>query len=285
MNSWLPLSLVAEGILNLRTIRSLGFQAANEFCFLYYSNMQLILKRDYKTSVRQAGINGFFQAMSFGFYLIGFGFGYYFIATDGLKFTDMFTCVLCITSGAQSASQSGGWLPDVAKAKVAAAEMFEIIDRIPKIRMSDFKVGYPAVPSRNHQISNEDETKVFRYGVSMNRAKARRAQLARDRDLLAKWKRERKRTEKKKKEKDLQEQKQNRRTTRNIEKRTQVDEDNEDRELAKVVTKEILECIDLPLLFYRESAHLLRSKWLEWGRFSSTQVKNAINIEVEIHFV
>ena len=128
-------SLVAEGIINLRTIRSLGFQAANEFCFLYHLNMQRILKRDLKTSVRQAVINGCFQAMSFGFYLVGFGFGYYFIATDGLKFTNMFICVLCITSGARTASESGGWLPDVAKAKVAAAEMFEIIDRIPKIRM------------------------------------------------------------------------------------------------------------------------------------------------------
>ena len=45
----------------------------------------------------------------------------------------MFICVLCITSGARTASESGGWLPDVAKAKVAAAEMFEIVDRNPKL--------------------------------------------------------------------------------------------------------------------------------------------------------
>ena len=67
------------------------------------------------------------------FYLVGFGFGYYFIATDGLKFTDMFICVLCITSSAQAASVvADGY--QMGKGQVAAAEMFEIIDRIPKSR-------------------------------------------------------------------------------------------------------------------------------------------------------
>ena len=277
-------SLVAEGIVNLRTIRSLGFQAANEFCSLYYSNMRLILKRDFKTSVRQAGINGCFQAMSFGFYLVGFGFGYYFIATDGLKFTDMFICVLCITSGAQAASGSGGWLPDVAKAQVAAAEMFEIIDRIPKIKMNDFKVvDYPAVSSRSHQMSKEEKAKLFEYGVSMNSAKARKAQLARDRELLAKWNKREKELKKTKRERIARakaEHKNNTVTERGV----QADEDNENRERAKVVTKEMLECIDLPLLFYRERAHLLRSNWLEWDRLESMHVKNAINIETDHSF-
>ena len=262
-------SLVAEGITNLRTIRSLGCEAANEFCFLYHSSMQRILNRDFKKAIRQATINGCFQAMSFGFYIVGFGFGYYFMATDGLKFTNMFVCVLCITSGAQAASSSGGWLPDVAKGQVAAAEMFEIIDRTPKIRIADFKIaGFPAVSSRNHQLSQDEQAKLSKYGVSVEYAEAKRAQQARDRDLSLKWNKREKEKKKIKKEAEAKA-KALKKSGISAEKGHQEDEENEDRYLAKLVKKEILECIDLPLLFYRERAHLLRSKWLDWKRLHS----------------
>ena len=279
-------SLVAEGITNLRTIRSLGSEAANEFCFLYYSSMQRILNRDLKKAIRQAAINGCFQAMSFGFYIVGFGFGYYFMATDGLKFTNMFVCVLCITSGAQAASSSGGWLPDVAKGQVAAAEMFEMIDRTPKIRINDFKIaGFPAVSSRNHQFSQYEQAKMHEYGISAEYAKAKKAQQARDRDLLLKWNKREKEQKKQKKERYAKA-KAEKTSGINAEKgQKEEDEENEDRHLAKLVKKEIMECIDLPLLFYRERAHLIRSKWLDWKRLHSEPTETSLSsIETDDSF-
>ena len=67
---------------------------------------------------------------------------------------------MCIVSGAQAASYSGGWLPDAVKSRAAAAFMFGMIDRKPNVQTKDFTVcGYPAVSSGNNNNSSSEKMK------------------------------------------------------------------------------------------------------------------------------
>ena len=139
------------------------------------------------------------------------------------------------------------------------------------------------MPSGNHQISKEDEQNLFKYGVSVDYAEAKKAQALRDRNLWRNGIRERKEQKKRKKEK-IARAKTERKNSKAKKKGAQVDEENEDGELEKLVKKKYLSASTFLYLFYRESAHLLRSKWLEWDRYQSTGTKNAMSVEVDDSF-
>ena len=143
-------NIVNEGIINLRTIRSLGADATEQLCFLYVVSMKKILTRDIRRARARGTISGLANAFSFGFYIIGFGYGNYLMEHEDLNFKNMFLCVMCIVSGAQAASYSGGWLPDAVKSRAAAASLFGMIDRKPDVMTKDFKVcGFSGISSGN----------------------------------------------------------------------------------------------------------------------------------------
>ena len=134
-------------------------------------------------------MSGSILAMSLGIYVIGFSYGTYLIANDGLDFENMFLCVMCIVLGGQQAGQSGGWLPDIQKSKAAAAEMFWLIDRKPKIMTKDLSVcGFPAICSGAADAGSSDDPrthlKYLKYAENkQDLVKARKEQASRDRGM------------------------------------------------------------------------------------------------------
>ena len=144
-------------------------KAAKEFVYRYRFNMLKLMDREISRNYMTALINAFFHAFNMVIYIIGFKYGAHLVAEGEISFEDMFLAVMCIVLGAQGASQSGGWLPDVMRSKAAAAEMFQLIDRKPKIVCGDLRIcGCPAICSSvdpndekdNEKDGNEkDETK------------------------------------------------------------------------------------------------------------------------------
>ena len=240
-------NVVNEGIINLRTIRSLGIHAAEQLCLLYIVNMKKILNRDIKRARARGTISGIANAFSFGFYIVGFGYGNYLMEHEGLSFRNMFLCVMCIVSGAQAASYSGGWLPDAVKSRAAAASMFGMIDRKPNVQTKDFTVcGYPAVSSGNNNNSSSEKMKNAEHYKNANAIQKKNYKM-----LKLRWKkRDKEKKEKEKKKKEEEE---------------EGSVSVEDIDYSTIIKKEILEHTNADLLMYKLRRHLINQNWFHWN--------------------
>ncbi|XP_072179666.1 ATP-dependent translocase ABCB1-like [Diadema setosum] len=126
--------LVSEAIENIRTVQSLNRGQ------LFHDKYTELQKPPYKQGIRgafAAGLAfGFSQAMIFFAYAAVFRLGAYLvenIATTGVSFTDVFLSFSAIMFGAFGLGRAMGSVPDFSKAKVATAELFQLVDREPEI--------------------------------------------------------------------------------------------------------------------------------------------------------
>lgn len=154
-------NVASEAVSGVRTVYSF---VAEEFM---HNKFARLLRHVYKIGVKRAHITGlaggFIWLFIFGVYALGFWYAGQLIVSQQMLPGDALTVFFSVMIGAMGLGQASTLLPEVAKAKGAAAGLFAILNREPliqhnehtgkrrkvlkgKIRMRHVKFAYPTRP-------------------------------------------------------------------------------------------------------------------------------------------
>ncbi|OQV12032.1 Multidrug resistance protein 1A [Hypsibius exemplaris] len=151
-----------ETISNFRTVSMLGLQ--QKFFEAYEERLQIPLRNEVTKAHTYGIAYSFSQAVIYFAYAAAFTFGAYLITTGEMDFAGVFRVFGALVFCAMGLGNASSWAPDAAKAKIAAARIFGLIDRTPEIDSSstggkqlerlvgniEFKDVRFAFPTRSH---------------------------------------------------------------------------------------------------------------------------------------
>ncbi|XP_072329676.1 bile salt export pump-like isoform X1 [Scyliorhinus torazame] len=151
----------SEALSNIRTIAGL----AKEKMFVQLYEKQL--EAPYRAAIKKANVYGlcfgFAQSVIFMANAASYRFGGYLVVAESLHFSIVFRVIAAIVTSGTALGRASSYTPDYAKAKIAAARFFQLIDHVPKINIyndegekwdnfkgeihfKDCKFTYPARP-------------------------------------------------------------------------------------------------------------------------------------------
>ncbi|RXM29043.1 Bile salt export pump [Acipenser ruthenus] len=125
----------SEALGNIRTIA--GLAKENMFVKLY----ELQLEEPYRAAKKKAVVYGvcfaFAQCVIFMAYAASFRFGGYLVNNDGIHYIVVFRVISAVVISGTALGKASSFTPDYAKAKIAAAQLFKLLDRVPKISINN----------------------------------------------------------------------------------------------------------------------------------------------------
>ncbi|XP_070831884.1 bile salt export pump [Chaetodon trifascialis] len=124
----------SEALANIRTIAGLAKESS--FVESYEEKLEL----PYKSAKRRASIYGlcfgFAQCVIFMAFAASYRYGGYLVSAEGLQYMLVFRVISAVVISGTALGRASSFTPDYAKAKTAAAQLFKLLDRVPKINMS-----------------------------------------------------------------------------------------------------------------------------------------------------
>uniref|UniRef100_A0A3Q1EGM2 ATP-binding cassette, sub-family B (MDR/TAP), member 11a n=1 Tax=Acanthochromis polyacanthus TaxID=80966 RepID=A0A3Q1EGM2_9TELE len=124
----------SEALANIRTIAGLAKESS--FVESYEQKLEL----PYKSAKKKANIYGFCfgfaQCVIFMAYAASFRYGGYLVSSEGLQYMFVFRVISAVVISGTALGRASSFTPDYAKAKIAAAQFFQLLDRVPKISIS-----------------------------------------------------------------------------------------------------------------------------------------------------
>ncbi|KAG7464135.1 hypothetical protein MATL_G00183990 [Megalops atlanticus] len=124
----------SEAMANIRTIA--GLAKERKFVDLYEQQ----LEAPYRAAKKKANVYGicfaFAQCVIFMAYAASFRYGGYLVNYEGLHYMVVFRVISAIVISGTALGKASSFTPDYAKAKTAAAQLFQLLDRVSRISMS-----------------------------------------------------------------------------------------------------------------------------------------------------
>lgn len=124
----------SEAMANIRTVA--GLSKEKQFVALYEQQ----LDAPYKAAKKKANIYAicfaFAQCIIFMAYAASFRYGGYLVNFEGLHYVVVFRVITALITSGTALGRASSFTPDYAKAKIAAAQFFKLLDRVPKISSS-----------------------------------------------------------------------------------------------------------------------------------------------------
>ncbi|XP_032384811.1 bile salt export pump [Etheostoma spectabile] len=124
----------SEALANIRTIAGLAKESS--FVESYEQKLELPYKSAKKKAIIYGLCFGFSQCVIFMAYAASFRYGGYLVSFEGLQYMFVFRVITAVVISGTALGKASSFTPDYAKAKTAAARLFKLLDRIPKISMS-----------------------------------------------------------------------------------------------------------------------------------------------------
>ncbi|XP_043549869.1 bile salt export pump [Chiloscyllium plagiosum] len=123
----------SEALSNIRTIA--GLAKEKMFVQLY----QAQLEAPYRAAIKKANVYGlcfgFSQSIIFLANAASYRFGGYLVVAESLHFSIVFRVISAIVTSGTALGRASSYTPDYAKAKIAAARFFQLVDRVSKINI------------------------------------------------------------------------------------------------------------------------------------------------------
>ncbi|XP_067300623.1 bile salt export pump [Pseudorasbora parva] len=124
----------SEALSNIRTIAGLAKEKQ------FVSQYEEQLETPYKGAKKKAHVYGicfaFSQCVIFMAFAASFRYGGYLVSNEGLSYMMVFRVISALVTSATALGRASSFTPDYAKAKIAAAQLFKMLDRVPKISIS-----------------------------------------------------------------------------------------------------------------------------------------------------
>ncbi|KAM8924525.1 bile salt export pump-like [Pelodytes ibericus] len=121
----------SEAISNIRTVAGLGKEKM--FVELYEKQLEMPYRAAVKKSYVYGACFGFAQCVIFMAYAASFRFGGFLVNNEGINYIIVFRVISAIVTSGTALGRASSFTPDYAKAKIAAAQFFKLLDRIPKM--------------------------------------------------------------------------------------------------------------------------------------------------------
>ncbi|XP_072301487.1 bile salt export pump [Eucyclogobius newberryi] len=121
----------SEALSNIRTIAGLAKEST--FVDAYEQRLETLFKSAKKKAHIYGICFGFSNCVLFMAYAASYRFGGYLVNTEGLLYTYVFRVIAVIITSGTALGKAASFTPGYAKAKIAAAQLFKLLDRVPKI--------------------------------------------------------------------------------------------------------------------------------------------------------